>query len=75
MRRLGVGGLDALQFDALDGLGNLLLERLQFRELPRLFEHHLVKLVVLMLEMGQVRLQFFQTPGEFFVHGSSLTQK
>jgi len=69
MRRLGVGGFDALEFDAFDGLGNFLLERLDFRQLPALFEHDLVELIVLMFEMGEVGFELFQSFGEFFVHG------
>lgn len=73
MRRLGVRGFDALQFHAFDALRDFLLQRLQFRQLPRLFRHDLVKLVVLMFQMGKARFHFFQPLGEFVVHGVSLT--
>lgn len=75
MRRLGVGGFDALEFDAFDGLGNFLLERLHFCELTTLFEHDLVELIVLMFEVGQIGFEFFQAFGEFFVHGGKISWK
>lgn len=68
MRRPGIRGFDAFEFDAFDGLGNFLLERLDFCELPALFEHDLVELIVLMFEVGEVGFEFFQSFGEFFVH-------
>jgi hypothetical protein len=74
MRRLGVRGFDALQFDALDCLRNFLLLRLQFRQRSRLLGHDLIKLVVLMFQMGQMRFHRFQPFHYFFFHAPSLTQ-
>ena len=71
MRRLGIRGLDSLQFDALDGLRDLLLLRLRPGQQPRLLQHHLVQLVVLMLQMREVRFQFLQPFGEVFVHATT----
>jgi hypothetical protein len=68
MRRLGIGGFDAFEFDAFDGLRDFLLERLDLCQLTALFEHDLVELIVLMFEVGEVGFEFFKSLGEFFVH-------
>ena len=71
MRRLRIRGLDALQFNALHGLCDLLLLYLRFRQQPRLLQHHLVQLVVLMLQVREMRFQLFQAFGDFFVHAQA----
>jgi hypothetical protein len=68
MRRFGVGGFDALNFDALDGLRNFLLQHLEPGQLPALFQYDVVELVVLVFEMGEMGFQLFEAFGEFFVH-------
>jgi hypothetical protein len=68
MGRLGGRGFDALKLGGFDGLGKSLLEGRHFDELAGLFEDDLVKLVVLMFEVGEVRFQLFDALGEFFVH-------
>jgi hypothetical protein len=73
--RLRVGGFDSVEFDVFDGLGNALLEGLEFGELPALFHDDLVELVVLMFEVGEVGLDLFKSLGKFFVHGTRLAQK
>jgi hypothetical protein len=72
MRWLGIRGFDAFEFDAFDGLGNFLLERLHSCELTALFEDDLVELIVLMFEVGEIGFEFFKALGEFFVHGRKL---
>ncbi len=66
--RLGGRGFDALEFGGFDGLGKALLEGRHFDELAGLIEDHLVELVVLMFQVGEVRFQLFDALGEFFVH-------
>ena len=68
MRRLRICGLDALQLNALHCLGNLLLLDLRFRQQPRLLQHHLVQLIILMLQVREMRFQLFQAFRDFFVH-------
>ena len=72
MGRLGGRGFDALEFGGFDGLGKALLEGRHFDELAGLFEDDLVKLVVLMFQVGEVGFQLFNALGEFFVHVESV---
>jgi len=72
MRRFGGGGFDAVELGGFDGLGKALLEGGHFDELAGLLEDDLVKLIVLMLQVGEVRFQFFNALGEFFVHVESV---
>ena len=65
---LGIRGFDALQFEVLDRLGNPLLRRLHPRQLPRLLEYDLIKLVIQMFQMRQVRFHFLEPFGKFFFH-------
>jgi hypothetical protein len=69
MGRFGGRGFDAFEFGGFDGLRKALLEGRHFGELAGLVKHDLVKLVVLMLKMGEMRFQLFDALGEFFVHG------
>ncbi len=73
MRRLGIGGFDALEFDAFDGLRDFLLEGVHLGQLTALFEHDLVELIVLMFEVGEMGFEFFKPLGEFFVHGGKIS--
>jgi|SRR5579884_2142737 len=75
MRRFGIGGFDTLELHAFDGLRDFLLQRLHFRQLPRLLRHDLVELVVLMFQMRKARFNFLQPLREFIVHGINLTLK
>ncbi len=72
MRRLGGGGFDALELGGFDGLGKALLEGRHFNELAGLLKDDLVELVVLMLQVGEVRFQLFDALGKFFVHAPIL---
>jgi len=66
--RFGGGGFDAFELGGFDGLGKPLLEARHFDELAGLFENNLVELVVLMLQVSEMRFQLFDALGEFFVH-------
>lgn len=74
MRRPGVGGFNPFQLDGFHRLRDPLLPGLQFGQLPRLFEHDLVELVILVFEVGQVRFNLVQPFNEFFFHEESLTE-
>ena len=72
MRRLGIVRLDVFQFNcfhrgrlALD----FLLQSLQQFVLPG---HHVVQLLDLMFEMGDVRFEFFNPLGNFICHKNIL---
>src|SRR5262245_7417173 len=72
VRRLRVGGLDALQFHRLHRLRNSLLQQMELRQLLGLFNDHTVELIVLMFQMRQVRLHLLQPRRKFRVHDPSL---
>jgi len=65
----------AFQLDGFHRLRDSLLQRLEFRQGPRLCEHDLVKLVILVFQMGQVRFDFLKPFREFYFHAGSLTEK
>jgi len=75
VRRLGIRGFDALQFDRFHGLGNFLLLRPQSRQPAPLFQHDLVQLIKQMFQMRQMRFNLFQPFRQFFVHAVSLPAK
>ena len=75
MRRLGVRGFDALQFDCFHGVGNFLLLRLQSGQSTPLFQHDLVQLVKQVFQMRQMRFNFFQPFRQYFVHAGDFTLK
>ena len=68
VRPLGGRGFDAVDLGGFDGLGNFLLQGLDFGELAGLVEDDLVELVVLMLQMGEAGFQLFEALSKFLVH-------
>lgn len=72
MRRLGIRGLDAVEFDGFDGIGEPLLKRLHFGQATALFEDDFVQLIVLVFQMGQVHFNLFQSFHEFSIHAANV---
>ena len=68
MGRLGIGGFDAVDLDGFEGIADFLLEGLHFGDASALIEDDLVELIVLMLEVSQVRFNFSETVGKFLIH-------
>ena len=66
--RLGVGGFDAVDLDGFKGVADFLLERLDLGEASALVEDDLIELIVLMLEVSEVRFDFSEAVGKFLIH-------
>lgn len=71
MRRLGVGGLDAVQLGRLHGVSETLLVGLQFPDHFRLFDDHPVQLFILSFKVGDVRFKAIQALDKFRFHEKS----
>jgi hypothetical protein len=68
MRRSGIGSFDALQFQRFHR-GRLALDFfLQALQQFVLRGHHVVQLLDLMFEVGDVRFEFLHPPGQFICH-------
>lgn len=72
MRRPGVVGLDAFQFQGFQHAGLAL--HLLFQKLDELAlsGHHFIQLLDLMFEMREVGFKFFNPPGYFICHETIL---
>ena len=69
MRRPGIVGLDAFHFHGFQYAGLALHLFLQHLDKLTLFGQHFIQLLHLMLQMREMRLEFFQALGNFVGHG------